>query len=52
MCERSCTSSAFSRRLRAAGKQHRVVLTAGLRKLVVLANALVRDDRLWTPQNA
>ena len=40
----------FRQRLRAAGKAHRVVLTAVLRKLVVLANALVRDNRLWTPQ--
>ena len=43
---------AFHQRLRAAGKAHRVVLTAVLRKLVVLANALVRDDRLWTPEPA
>ena len=43
---------AFRQRLRAAGKPHRVVLTAVLRKLVVLANALVRDDRLWTPEPA
>jgi hypothetical protein len=35
---------AFWRRLRAAGKPHRVVLTAVPRKLIVLANALVRDD--------
>jgi transposase len=41
---------AFYQRLRAAGKAHRVVLTAVLRKLVVLANALVRDNRLWTPR--
>ncbi|HET7409162.1 MAG TPA: IS110 family transposase, partial [Paracoccaceae bacterium] len=36
-------------RLREKGKPHRVVLTAVLRKLVILANALVRDNRLWTP---
>ena len=41
---------AFGLRLRAAGKANRVVLTAVLRKLIVLANALVRDDRLWTPE--
>lgn len=40
---------AFRERLRAAGKPHRVALTAVLRKLIVLANALVRDNRLWTP---
>lgn len=43
---------AFRQRLRAAGKPHRVVLTAVLRKLIVLANSLVRDDRLWTPEPA
>lgn len=41
---------AFRDRLRDKGKPHRVVLTAVLRKLVVLANALVRDDRLWQPK--
>jgi transposase len=41
---------AFRQRLLAKGKTHRVALTAVLRKLVVLANALVRDNRLWTPQ--
>ena len=43
---------AFRERLRDRGKPHRVVLTAVLRKLVVLANALVRDNRLWTPEPA
>ena len=43
---------AFGQRLRAAGKAHRLVLTAVIRKLVVLANALVRDNRLWTPEPA
>jgi hypothetical protein len=32
------------------GNAYRVVLTTVLHKLVVLANALVRDDRLWTPK--
>lgn len=41
---------AFRQRLRAAGKPHRVALTAVLRKLVVLANALVRDDRIWSKE--
>lgn len=40
---------AFRQRLLDKGKSHRTVLTAVLRKLIVLANALVRDDRLWTP---
>ena len=40
----------FRHRMRGKGKPHRVVLTAVLRKLVILANVLVRDDRLWTPR--
>jgi transposase len=41
---------AFRDRLAAIGKPAKVTLTAVLRKLIILANALVRDDRLWTPQ--
>jgi len=41
---------AFRQRLLAAGKPHKVALTAVLRKLVILANALIRDNRLWQPQ--
>jgi len=41
---------AFRQRLLATGKPHRVALTAVLRKLIVLANALVRDNRIWQPQ--
>jgi transposase len=42
--------TAFRERLRAAGKPPKAAFTAVLRKLVILANALVRDDRLWSPQ--
>jgi transposase len=34
-------------RLRANGKPAKVALVAVMRKLVILANALVRDDRIW-----
>lgn len=34
-------------RLRAAGKPHKVALTAVMRSLLVLANALIAQDRLW-----
>jgi len=40
---------AFYRRLRDAGKSFKVAITAVMRKLVVLANTLIREDRLWTP---
>ena len=33
-----------------AGKPPKVAITAVMRKLVVLANALVQQDRLWTPE--
>ena len=30
-----------------AGKPPKVAITAIMRKLIVLANALIRDNRLW-----
>ncbi len=39
----------FYHRLTDCGKPHQVAITAVIRKLVVLANALLRDDRLWQP---
>lgn len=39
----------FYKRLRDNGKAAKVALTALMRKLVVLANTLVREDRLWQP---
>ncbi len=38
------------RALLAAGKPARVALTAIMRKLIILANALLRDQRNWTPK--
>ena len=35
-----------------AGKPAKIAITAVMRKLVVLANALLRDDRLWAPKPA
>ena len=40
----------FSDRLKAAGKKHKVVIAAILRKLVILANVLLWDIRHWTPE--
>lgn len=40
---------AFRNRLKARGKPAKLILTAVLRKLVTLANALVRENRLWSP---
>jgi transposase len=41
--------AAFATRLRKAGKPAKVILVAVMRKLVVMANALVAKDRIWTP---
>lgn len=42
----------FYGRLRAAGKAAKLALTAVMRKLVLLANTLIREDRLWMPKHA
>jgi transposase len=42
----------FHKRLRAAGKKPKVALTAVMRKLVILANTLIREDRQWKPLHA
>ena len=39
-------------RLVARGKHAKVAIVAAMRKLIVLANALIRDDRIWTPRSA
>ena len=41
--------SAFYDRMIAEGKNPKVALTAVMRKLAVLANSLVAQNRLWTP---
>ena len=38
--------------LRAAGKPAKVALTACMRKLIVILNALIRDQVAWTPEAA
>lgn len=41
--------AAFADRLEGKGKKAKVILVAVMRKLVVLANTLVAQNRLWTP---
>ena len=41
--------AAFYKRLRDRGKQPKLALVAVMRKLVALADALLRADRLWSP---
>lgn len=42
----------FYNRLRSAGKKPKVALVAVMRKLVVLANILLKENRLWKPHHA
>ena len=44
--------SAFYRRLRHAGKAPKLALTALMRKLVILANTLLAENRPWEPRHA
>lgn len=41
--------TAFAKRLRQAGKPAKVVLVAVMRKLIILANTLINQNRLWSP---
>ncbi len=43
---------ATDNRLRAAGKLAKLALTAVMRKLLILANALLKANRTWTPKTA
>ena len=43
--------AAYSR-LTQAGKPKKVAITAVMRKLIVLANALLRDNRMWQEKPA
>ena len=43
---------AFKERLVARGKKAKVILTAVARKLLVIANAVVRTSRPWQPEMA
>ena len=54
MCAVSCakrpgTLRAFYRKLITNGKHPKIALTAVMRKLVILANTLITEDRLWEP---
>ena len=40
------------KRLRANGKKAKQALTALMRKIVVIANTLIKDDRVWQPIHA
>jgi transposase len=42
----------FSQRLKAAGKVPKVILTACVRKLLVILNTMVKTNTHWNPQHA
>lgn len=39
----------FAKRLKAAGKRPKIIIVAVMRKLIVLANTLIAQNRQWTP---
>ena len=38
----------FSQTLEKQGKSFKVVMTACMRKLLIISNAIIRDQKLWT----
>lgn len=50
-CRYNPDLAAFYDRLRAKGKKPKVAIVAVMRKLLAMLNALIRDDRLWTPNH-
>ena len=42
----------FYQRLVAAGKPKKLAIVASMRKLLILANVLIAQDRLWEPRPA
>lgn len=44
--------AAFYKRLREKGKKPKVALTAVMRKLVILANTLIKENRTWSEKHA
>ena len=47
--QRNPDLAAFHQRLLSAGKPRKVAQVAVVRKLVILANLLIEQDRLWQP---
>jgi len=44
----NCDLKAFYERLRRAGKPFKVAITAVMRKLLILANTLLKEGRAWS----
>jgi len=43
---------ALAERLKQKGKAYKVVITACMRKLLIILNTMVRDQTLWTPEKS
>jgi len=48
---RSGDLGAYYRRLVQRGKHPKVAITAAMRKLVIIANTLIAENRVWTPES-
>ena len=46
------TVRAFAQRLQALGKPPKVIITACMRKLLVILNAMLKDNASWNPGHA
>jgi transposase len=51
-CRHNPVIRQFAQRLKAQGKAHKVVLTACMRKLLVILNTMVKTNTPWTPRFA
>ncbi len=40
----------FAERLKKSGKAYRVVMTACMRKLLIILNTMIKEQTLWTPK--
>ena len=47
--QRNPAIAAFYQRLTSAGRPGKVALTAAMRKLLTILNAILRDQRPWQP---
>jgi transposase len=41
----------LAQRLEEQGKAFKIVITACMRKLLIILNALIRDQQVWTTEN-
>ncbi|MHC4412732.1 MAG: IS110 family transposase [Planctomycetota bacterium] len=49
-CRSNPTIREFAQRLKQDGKAYKVVITACMRKLLIILNTMIRNQTLWTPK--